>query len=1248
VLITSLPGPAPAAAGWDPEEHPRGWHGRFGHGLGPGQAETGSLRHDFSGDEARRHAAGKVAELAGAASRNDWQDEVRYLERAVLALELEHDTAKAVAALRTAARNAGKKLAGHDRAVAYGAIADGLRGLPPSPEAVTAQHLKAFVAAAAPAVPKLLGGGREAWNGHVSVFSPEERPGIAGSMGWDGTMRVEGRVAAGLDDTLSHLGAQVDDPDNFNVVLHELTHAELGGRSTALLEEYNALPEQDRKTLATFARFDAERSPSGDPIMHELAALLPNVSQAEADSLTARGLLAKSDFTSQHWDLGRPSGRVYSWGLTARGHDLAASAPETYAQHEAEYPGVKAIEEGTTELGTAQHAEEFFNRLGLGGRPTPFTADPGTVPSVKAILAEQDEIRALDKLAGQQGGPGSMGTYTLIHDAEGELWHPEMDRAKIARDLLGAAQTTNPELSGRLHALTARLGLTTTNPAWEKARAELETALRAEQRKLGADDGAPQQQAARHLGVVIRDVQQGMLVEDLIPGDLAEVLGEIQHLGDPDTAADAKALRGKLDTLTRTPVARHATMAEYARRLADPARIASGQSWGHYPDWAAQSQAFFQAVAAAERRRNLGKIGSAGYRRVVALTDEVNREAIAAKLPVMARQVIAAAHGGDPDGWTSGEIRQVEQAITGKWLEGGAGAFAAAKAVVARLHPAVKAAQDGPEEEPLPVTATLTPAGERARRIAEAAFTDPARLAQAAALVDELARRVADDPAGLRQVQDAGRMLARLTPGQGGPDVAAAGWDPLVHPRDEHGRFTRRGPLQKGHKTPPRLMRARRRTAAADIRADDWVAGFKVTRAEPGNRPGATRLHLDRGGMIILGPAWRGTVYRDQRGRLEGGSWHFQATPRPGDRLIEHVGGSDAGAGVANVAMVGDRGWAGIVFDDGRFQIVEVNGGRGTVVDGWQTPDDAQLRAWSRLRWGIGPYPPGERPGKKPRRKVNPPGTPPAGAPAGHVEPEAAKVRTSLGKAVRSDHEQDKIPGDDTPITEGAGYNYFGNTADTSIVTFADGSKWVRKRLISDRAIATEIAYSRVANALGVPAPMVVKGPRRQDGEGEMYEPYVDGATAIEWTGGYDPDFEPDPEEPGDYDVPTEPVDGHDPAEMYRSPEGRMIGLVDTITGAGDRHLGNWMVRSDADGDHPVPIDNEDSGFYVGGYAETPFARFLDYGKLAAEHTQADWDRWEAELAALRPEFGDIGMDEEYAHMLDNFAAERAKTEAAR
>lgn len=203
----------------------------------------------------------------------------------------------------------------------------------------------------------------------------------------------------------------------------------------------------------------------------------------------------------------------------------------------------------------------------------------------------------------------------------------------------------------------------------------------------------------------------------------------------------------------------------------------------------------------------------------------------------------------------------------------------------------------------------------------------------------------------------------------------------------------------------------------------------------------------------------------------------------------------------------------------------------------------------------------------------------------------------------------------------GDGANYFGNSGQTSIITFNDHHKWVRKDIHSSSEAETEVLGSLVANALGTGGPLVVHDPDDPD---VIWEPFLIGAqTAIEWLGGTDED--------------ETPLGDNDPEEMYDSDRGLAIGVMDTITGNEDRHFGNWMVQKG----EPVPIDegrmwygspDPDSG--SGDFGEYLVSNEADtLGRISA----AQWAEWRASLGRLREEFADAGRDYDYQSMMNAF-----------
>ncbi len=82
----------------------------------------------------------------------------------------------------------------------------------------------AFTSKAADAVPGLLGGGHEAWNGDVDISTFDAKPALLAQINWNGKIDYRDTVAKGIQTALSDPHATVQDPSAFSVVLHELIH----------------------------------------------------------------------------------------------------------------------------------------------------------------------------------------------------------------------------------------------------------------------------------------------------------------------------------------------------------------------------------------------------------------------------------------------------------------------------------------------------------------------------------------------------------------------------------------------------------------------------------------------------------------------------------------------------------------------------------------------------------------------------------------------------------------------------------------------------------------------------------------------------------------------------------------------------------------------------------------------------------------------------------------------------------------
>lgn len=99
--------------------------------------------------------------------------------------------------------------------------------LPPEPGTQDAEaHAAAvkFFGDAAQKVPGLLGGGKESFTGRVELFSKQERPWLDGVIDWNGNISYRDGLAKSLKTDQENPGSPVDDPNAYDVVLHELIH----------------------------------------------------------------------------------------------------------------------------------------------------------------------------------------------------------------------------------------------------------------------------------------------------------------------------------------------------------------------------------------------------------------------------------------------------------------------------------------------------------------------------------------------------------------------------------------------------------------------------------------------------------------------------------------------------------------------------------------------------------------------------------------------------------------------------------------------------------------------------------------------------------------------------------------------------------------------------------------------------------------------------------------------------------------
>lgn len=198
------------------------------------------------------------------------------------------------------------------------------------------------------------------------------------------------------------------------------------------------------------------------------------------------------------------------------------------------------------------------------------------------------------------------------------------------------------------------------NPDWEHGREALHNALRDEAARVRVAGSHHSQavwdDAARHVDAAADDIDNGQI------NDALDELDRLQHLGDKTAADNALKLKRAIQVFADIPQDKHATMGEYARRLQETSRVAEGNAWGHYPDQTRAAQEWVLQVAQAEAHaagRGFDARGPASpdWKRVVELTDEINRVGTAGKLDVMASQIARLTRKGSPvsygEGWDS-------------------------------------------------------------------------------------------------------------------------------------------------------------------------------------------------------------------------------------------------------------------------------------------------------------------------------------------------------------------------------------------------------------------------------------------------------------------------------------------------------------------------------------------------------------------------------------------------------------------
>jgi hypothetical protein len=208
-----------------------------------------------------------------------------------------------------------------------------------------------------------------------------------------------------------------------------------------------------------------------------------------------------------------------------------------------------------------------------------------------------------------------------------------------------------------------------------------------------------------------------------------------------------------------------------------------------------------------------------------------------------------------------------------------------------------------------------------------------------------------------------------------------------------------------------------------------------------------------------------------------------------------------------------------------------------------------------------------------------------------------------------------------------------GRNSITHIVTFKDGTIWVRKRMLSGfEDIATDTDYvfetvlrhadaeeltSYVSDALRSGAPQVIR-----TGPAEIYMPFVKGVVAEDV---------PDPYRFA-YNFPN---------TLVESDQGLRIGMVQSLVGNPDLNDGNWVVGANPDGllahfDHAwaTYARHGTDPATIGGTQSMFLSRMPErLSSLPAD----EWAGIERNLQALKPVFEAQGRPDWHENMMINF-----------
>jgi hypothetical protein len=245
-------------------------------------------------------------------------------------------------------------------------------------------------------LPDWLGGGREKWDGEVTVFPQASDPSVAGTMEWGGSMRMSDSAARDTRDAISGDGP-ARPGSNIAVSLHELIH----GIEEPLPSQRADRTERDDQILRLYQLRD-NMSPDAGASQHVFTLETinqahppgePDVSQAEVDGLIQRGFLRRASFVNIVQDPGGGSHAVPLFGRTEQAVRTDEQIPDKDRHSKAyQNPAVAKAEEGFTELGTVHHMTDWLDSAGAGGRETTILArdDHGNL-----IESEHNQAAAL-------------------------------------------------------------------------------------------------------------------------------------------------------------------------------------------------------------------------------------------------------------------------------------------------------------------------------------------------------------------------------------------------------------------------------------------------------------------------------------------------------------------------------------------------------------------------------------------------------------------------------------------------------------------------------------------------------------------------------------------------------------------------------------------------------------------------------------------------------------------------------------